>query len=108
MDQPPSRRGSNQTLKGVEKSFVGRPCSSLLTGRGLTWRGFAHFGHVRASATLAAHGILTLRVLLTSDMSAISRWRLTLPLPQPPTAVREKPNGLRCGVRLCVTKTPQL
>lgn len=24
------------------------------------WRGFAHFGHVWASATLAAHGILTL------------------------------------------------
>ncbi|KAK2857134.1 hypothetical protein Q5P01_005869 [Channa striata] len=73
------------------------------------WRGFAHFGHVRASATLAAHGLLTLRVLLTSDMSAISRQRLTLPLPRPHTLQSDRNQPAfgveRVGVR---QKTPQL
>ncbi|KAM3585205.1 uncharacterized protein V6R79_010102 [Siganus canaliculatus] len=56
-------------------------------------RGFARFGHGEASATLAAHAVLTLRELLTSDASAICRRRLPLPLPRPRTAVREKAAG---------------
>ncbi|KAK2917366.1 hypothetical protein Q8A73_004112 [Channa argus] len=94
-------------LRSFVSGFSEEPCSSLVTDRGRMRRGFAHFGHVRASATLTAHGILTPSELLTSDTSAISRQRLTLPPPRPHThthtAVRGKPAGLQC-----VTETRQL
>lgn len=41
----------------------------------LTWRGFAHFDHVQASAPPSAHAILPLRAPLTSDASLVF-WRL--------------------------------
>lgn len=74
----------------------GKPCSPLLTGRGLTWWGFARFGHVRASATLAAHALLTPECC----------WRLTGLLSEAEadhSAVRGKPERLTCGAQ-----TPQL
>lgn len=77
----------------------GMLCASWLSGRGLTWKGFARFGLIKASATLPAHGIFTPRVLLTSDMSAVSRRRLTLPLTRPHTAVREKPSRPAAAAR---------